>query len=90
LKYFYRQSEIYFFECLVRIPDYRFFLPIRDETFDVFDSTLHPIDTTVLELRIIASHKSGLPLSAFRLVTETNNELFDHARLLQYGIGWYF
>ena len=35
----------------------------------------------------MASHKSGLPLSAFRLITEKNNELFDHVRLSQYDIG---
>ena len=72
------------------VPDYRLFLPIRNETFDVFDSTLHPIETTILQLRIVASHKSGLPLSAFRLVTDKNNELFDHIRLSQYDIGLYF
>jgi hypothetical protein len=79
------------FEYVDRIPDYRLFLPIRNEMFDVFDSTLHPIETTILQLRIIASHKSGLPLSAFRLVTDSkNNELFDHVRLSQYDIGTHF
>jgi hypothetical protein len=60
--------------------------------FDVFDSTLHPIETTILQLRIIASHKSGIPLSAFRLVTVdgTNKELFDHVRLSQYDIGLFY
>lgn len=72
---------------LDRIPDYRLFLAIRKETFDIFDSTLHPIETTILQLRIIASRRSGLPLSAFRLVTEKNTELFDHVRLSQYDIG---
>ena len=70
-----------------RIPDYRLYLPIRNDTFDIFDSTLHPIETTIFQLRIVASQKSGLPLSAFRLVTEQNNELFDHIRLSQYDIG---
>ena len=76
-----------FGDFLERIPDYRLFLPIRNETFDVFDSTLHPIETTILQLRIVASQKSGLPLSAFRLTTEQNTELFDHVRLSQYDIG---
>lgn len=70
-----------------RIPDYRLFLAIRNETFDIFDGNLHPIETTILQLRIIASRRSGLPLSAFRLVTEKNTELFDHVRLSQYDIG---
>ncbi|CAF0725676.1 unnamed protein product [Adineta steineri] len=77
--------------CMVkedRIPDYRLFLPIRNETFDVFDSTLHPTETTVFQLRVVASHKSGLPLSAFRLVTDTHDELFDHVRLSQYDIDY--
>ncbi|CAF3466203.1 unnamed protein product [Rotaria socialis] len=69
-----------------RIPEYRLFLPIRNETFDVFDSTLHPIETTILQLRVVASRKSGLPLSAFRLINDRNNELFDHIRLSQYDI----
>lgn len=72
---------------LDRIPDYRLFLAIRNETFDIFDSKLHPIETTILQLRIIASRRSGLPLSAFRLITDRNNELFDHVRLSQYDIG---
>ncbi|CAF4899300.1 unnamed protein product, partial [Rotaria sp. Silwood1] len=71
-----------------RIPDYRLFLPIRNETFDIFDSNLHPIETTILQLRIVASNRSGLPLSAFRLVNDKNNELFDHVRLSQYDIGY--
>lgn len=75
---------IYFID---RIPDYRLYLPIRNETFDVFDSTLHPIETTIFQLRTVASNKSGLPLSAFRLVTDHNSELFDHVRLSQYDIG---
>lgn len=70
------------------IPDYRLYLPIRNETYDVFDAKLHPIDTTVLQLRLIASARSGLPLSAFRLIHETNHELLlDHVRLSQYDIG---
>ena len=77
------------FECLDRIPDYRLYLSIRNEMFDVFDSSLHPIETTILQLRIIASHKSGLPLTAFRLVVASNNELFDHVTLSQYDIGLY-
>ena len=69
------------------IPDYRLYLPIRNETYDVFDSKLHPIDTTILQLRLIASARSGIPLSAFRLIHETNRELLDHVRLSQYDIG---
>lgn len=53
----------------------------------MFDSGLHPTESTVLQLRIVASHKSGLPLSAFRLVSENNTVLFDHVRLSQYDIG---
>ena len=75
---------------LDRIPDYRLFLPIRNETFDVFDSGMHPTETTVLQLRIVASHKSGLPLSAFRLITDKNTDLVDHIRLSQYDIGRQF
>lgn len=56
----------------------------------MFDSNLHPIETTILQLRIVASRKSGLPLSAFRLVSDNTEELFDHVRLSQYDIGWYF
>ncbi|CAF1299160.1 unnamed protein product [Adineta ricciae] len=77
--------------CMVkedRIPDYRLFLPIRNETFDVFDSGMHPTETTVLQLRIVASHKSGLPLSAFRLITDKNTDLVDHIRLSQYDIDY--
>ncbi|UJR31762.1 hypothetical protein I4U23_019240 [Adineta vaga] len=77
--------------CMVkedRIPDYRLFLQIRNETFDVFDAKLHPTQTTILQLRIVASHKSGIPLSAFRLVMDTNTELFDHVRLSQYDIDY--
>ena len=82
-------KNIFRFYCVDRIPDYRLFLPIRNETFDVFDSNLHPIETTILQLRVVASKKSGIPLSAFRLVTGNNNELFDHIRLSQYEIGWF-
>ena len=75
---------------LERIADYRFFLSIRNETYDIFDSTLHPIETTILELRIVASNKSGLPLSAFRLITDKSTDLLDHFRLSQYEIGGFF
>jgi hypothetical protein len=91
LKLFHNENQFEFFfssnSYVDRIPDYRLFLPIRNETFDVFDSTLHPIETTILQLRIVASHRSGLPLSAFRLITDHNTELFDHVRLSQYDIG---
>ena len=70
-----------------RIPDYRLYLSIRNETYDIFDSNLHPIETTIFQLRLIASKKSGLPLSTFRLVNDKNRELFDHIRLSQYEIG---
>ncbi|CAF2702244.1 unnamed protein product [Rotaria sp. Silwood2] len=78
-------------KCVIiedRIPDYRLYLPIRNETFDIFDSNLHPIETTILQLRIVASNRSGLPLSAFRLVNDKRNELFDHVRLSQYDIDY--
>ncbi|CAF0780591.1 unnamed protein product [Didymodactylos carnosus] len=76
-------------KCTIRedkIPNYRFFLPIRGEMFDIYDDNLHPIDTTIIQMRIIASRKTGLPLSAFRLVVDNNNELFDHFTLSSYDI----
>ncbi|CAF0814123.1 unnamed protein product [Rotaria sordida] len=94
LHWFLRDINIRFgatVKCAViedRIPDYRLFLPIRNEIFDIFDSNLHPIETTILQLRIVASNKSGLPLSAFRLVNDKNMELFDHVRLSQYDIDY--
>ena len=80
-------KETLFLSHADSIPDYRLYLPIRNETYDVFDPKLHPVDTTILQLRLIASERSGIPLSAFCLIHETHHELLDHVRLSQYDIG---
>lgn len=82
-----KANFICFLSSKVRIPDYRLFLPIRNETFEIFDSNLHPIETTILQLRIVASNRSGIPLSAFRFIDDKHDNLLDHIRLSQYDIG---
>ncbi|XP_002740884.1 protein ANKUB1-like [Saccoglossus kowalevskii] len=55
------------------------------ETIEILDD-IHPLQTTVAELKTLIVRRSGLPVSVFRVVTEDGTDMFDLNSLDTYGI----
>jgi hypothetical protein len=69
-----------------KVPDYIVNVKFKKETFKLFDTGLDPDESKVFELRVRLSNYLGLPLSVFRIKTDSHSELFDERKLRDYGL----